>query len=91
MLGDNPDCDPVAEFTTLGWVISGKVPLADTTTEKGFFLKSSPNEFQQMCSQEALGLSDEMDAGDSSFHEHFKSQIKRLEDGTYSTRPALED
>ena len=73
VLGDNSDCDPVAELTTLGWVVSGLFPLAGTTKEKGFFLKSSLDEFQQMCCQEAVGLSDEVDAVDSSFHENFKS------------------
>ncbi|XP_078354938.1 uncharacterized protein LOC144639517 [Oculina patagonica] len=38
-----------------------------------------------MCSQEVLGLSDEPDE-QGLFHEDFKNQLQRLEDGTYSTR-----
>ncbi|XP_078361896.1 uncharacterized protein LOC144646227 [Oculina patagonica] len=85
VLGTNPDADPGAEFTMLGWTITGKSMLSGTETEKGFFLKSSQDEFKQMCSQEVLGLSDEPDE-QGLFHEDFKNQLQRLEDGTYSTR-----
>ena len=40
----------------LGWTITGKSMVPGTETEKGFFLKSSHDEFKQMCSQEVLGL-----------------------------------
>ena len=43
VLGTDPDMDPGADFTMLGWVIGGKV------TEKGFFLSNSQEEFKQMC------------------------------------------
>ena len=45
----------------LGWIITGKSMLSGTETEKGFFLKSSQDEFKQMCSQEVLGLTDNSD------------------------------
>ena len=48
VLESNPDSDPGAEFTMLGY----------TEAEKGFFLKSSHDEFTQICSQEVLGLTD---------------------------------
>jgi len=85
VLGKNPDADPGAEFTKLGWTITGKSMLSGTETEKSFFLKSSQDEFNQMCSQEVLGLSDEPDV-QGLFHEDFKNQLQRLGDGTYSTR-----
>ena len=85
VLGKNPDTDPGAEFTKLGWTITGKSMLSGTETEKSFFLKSSQDEFNQMCSQEVLGLSDEPDV-QGLFHEDFKNQLQRLGDGTYSTR-----
>ena len=85
VLGKNRDTDPGAEFTMLGWTITGKSMLSGTETEKGFFLKSSQDEFKQMCSQEVLGLTDEPDV-QGLFHEDFKNQLQRLDDGTYSTR-----
>ena len=84
-LGKNPDTDPGAEFTMLGWTITGKSMVPGTETEKGFFLKSSHDEFKQMCSQEVLGLTDEPNV-QGLFHEDFKNQLQRLDNGTYSTR-----
>ena len=69
----------------LGWIITGKSMLSGTETEKGFFLKSSQDEFKQMCSQEVLGLTDNSDE-QGLLHEDFKNQLQRLDDGTYSTR-----
>jgi len=61
VLGSNRDTDPGAECTMLGWIITGKSMLSGTGTEKGFFLKSSHDEFKQMSPQEVLGLTDESD------------------------------
>lgn len=85
VLGPNPDHDPGAEFTMLGWTLSGKSIGSDIGTERSFFLTSTQDEFQQMCSLEVLGLSDEMKS-DGEFHETFKENLKRLDDGTYQTR-----
>ena len=84
ILGKNPNTDPGAEFTMLGWTITGKSMLSGTETEKSFFLKSGQDEFKQMCSQEVLGLTDEPDV-QGLFHEDFKNQLQRLDDGTYLT------
>lgn len=46
VLGTNRDTDPGAEFTMLGWIITGKSMLSSTKTEKDFFLKSSQDEFR---------------------------------------------
>lgn len=56
----------------LRWVFTGKSMSLGTETEKGFLLKSSQDEFNQMCSQEVLGLSDEAD-DHSLFHDNFKN------------------
>ena len=85
ILGPNPDTDPGAEFTMLGWVIAGKAILSSAQVEKGFFLNSSQKEFIQMCSQEVLGLTD-VENTQGLFHKDFTNQLQRLEDGTYSTR-----
>ena len=83
ILVKNQDTDPGAEFTMLGWTVTGKSTLSGT--EKGFFLKSSQDEFKQMCSQEVVGLTDEPDM-QGLFHTEFKNQLQHLDDGTYSTR-----
>ena len=50
VLGVDPDIYPGAEYTMLGWVITGKLTPLSAETEKGFFLNSSQGEFEQMCS-----------------------------------------
>ena len=50
VFGPNPDTDPGAEFTMLGWVLAGRTPLANKEAEKGSFARTSHNEFNQMCS-----------------------------------------
>ena len=47
VLGLNPDTDPGAEFTMLGWVIAGKSTPLSAEAEKMFFMNSSQNEFAQ--------------------------------------------
>ena len=81
VLGLNPDTDPRAEFTMLGWVIVGKSTPLSAEAEKMFFMNSSQNEF----AQKVIGLKDLENVHDS-FHEDFIDQLQRLEDGTYCTR-----
>ena len=85
VLGPNPDRDPGAEFTMLGWTLSGKTVGSEVGAEKGFFMNSTKDEFEQMCSLEVLGLSDEL-GNEEDFHENFKKNIKRMDDGSYQTR-----
>ena len=47
-------------------------------------MNSTRDEFEQMCSLEVLGLSDE--GGNDRFHESFKETLKCLDDRSYSTR-----
>ena len=58
ILGRNPDRDPGAELTMLGWIIAGKTTGSGLETEKHLFLNSSQDEFERMCSLETLGISD---------------------------------
>ena len=86
VLGPNPDVDPGAEFTMLGWTLTGKTVEVDTEAEKLFMTLSPKTEFEQMCSIEVLGLADIDGRLDKEFHEHFQEKLVRLDDGTYSTR-----
>ena len=86
VLGPNPDVDPGAEYTMLGWTLSGKTVEIDADSEKLFLTLTPQNEFERMCSIEVLGLEDADSAPGEEFHEQFQGQLKRLDDGTYSTR-----
>ena len=91
VLGPDPNKDPGAEFTMLGWALSGRALHSSFEAEKTFFLKSTRDEFEQMCSLEVLGLVDTPDKREE-FHKDFTDKLQRLEDGTYSTRlPWKED
>ena len=52
ILGRNPDRDPGAELTMLGWIIAGKTTGSGLGTEKHLFLNSSQDEFERICSLE---------------------------------------
>ena len=75
VLGSNPDTDPGAEFTMLGWVIAGRSILPNTGEEKGFFLNSGQDEFVPMCSQEVFGLADVVNTQEL-FHADFVDQLQ---------------
>ena len=83
VLGQDVDNDPGAEFTMLGWTLSGVATEKNTQTEKTFFVKSSKEEFEQMCSLEVLGLKDQRE---EEFHCDFMDRLERLSDGTYMTK-----
>jgi len=92
VLGTNPDVDPGAEFTMLGWTVTGKTMEADSEVERIFMMLSPKEEFEKMCLIEVLGLADTDSRPGDTFHENFKRSLKRLGDGTYSTRlPWKED
>ena len=92
LLGPNPDADPGAEFTMLGWTLTGKMVETSTETEKILMMQSCQDEFERTCSIEILGLSDTSKNLEEDFHEIVKKNVKRLADGTYITRlPWKED
>ena len=91
-LGQNPDVDPGAEFTMLGWTLAGRMAESSLETENILLMVSSQDEFEQMCSIEVFRLSDTDKRLDEEFHENYKKNVKRLNDGTYMTRlPWKED
>ena len=48
ILGANPDKDPGAEFTMLGWTIYGQQLVEESGAEKQFFLKIGQEEFERL-------------------------------------------
>ena len=58
VFGKHPETNPFAEFTKLGWTLVGKQGVSGTIAEKQFFVRSSKDEFEQMCSLDALGIKD---------------------------------
>ena len=65
---------------------------ADSEVERIFMMLSPKEEFEKMCLIEVLGLANTDSRPGDTFHENFKRSLKRLGDGTYSTRlPWKED
>ncbi|XP_070537520.1 uncharacterized protein [Ptychodera flava] len=92
VLGTHPDKDPGAEFTMLGWTISGRQSGRESQTEKQFFLRSSQEEFEKLCSLDVLGIKDADIKESAAIHEEFKKQLTRAESGYYETKlPWKED
>ncbi|XP_070550016.1 uncharacterized protein [Ptychodera flava] len=92
VIGTHPDKDPGAEFTMLGWTISGRQSGRESQTEKQFFLRSSQEEFEKLCSLDVLGIKDIDIKESAAIHEEFKKQLTRAESGYYETKlPWKED
>ena len=73
IFGKNPDQDPGAELTMLGWTLTGRMVSSHTESEKEFFVNSGLEEFERMCS---FGITD---CGDKPklFHEEFKEKRRK--------------
>ena len=84
ILGNNPDTDPGAEFTMLGWILYGRLISEGDGVEKEFLLNSSQSEFERLCSMDVLGLED-ADTLNLSFNQDFEEQIKFKSEGFYET------
>ncbi|XP_065668049.1 uncharacterized protein LOC136088288 [Hydra vulgaris] len=84
VLGKNPDKDPGAELTMLGWTLSGRRTQFSSGIERSFLLNTGRDEFEQMCSLEVLGLSDTN--SESMFHQDFSEKLHQTEEGFYETR-----
>ena len=57
ILGVDPDKDPGAEFTMLGWTVYGSRPVTEgVTAEKQFLLTTGQEEFEKLCSLDVLGI-----------------------------------
>ena len=79
VLGSNRDTDPGAEFTLLGWMLFGRQMSHLQSVEKGFLAKTSQQEFDKLCSLEALGLVDPPQAM-VQFHENFSQGLMQTKE-----------
>ena len=85
----DPDTDPGAEFTMLGWIIAGKAMSSSTETEKSFFLYTSQEEFEQVCFQEVLGLSDVANK-QGLFHDDYRNwEMEHIQQDYHGSRITL--
>ena len=93
ILGVDPDKDPGAEFTMLGWTVYGSRPVTEgVTAEKQFLLTTGQEEFEKLCSLDVLGLKDTGTTEDKNIHEDFLQQLNKTQGGFYETRlPWKED
>ena len=75
----------------LGWMFLGKALNSSCQAEKTFLLRTTRDEFEQMCSVEALGLKGTPGKQDDC-HKDFMDKLQQLEGGTCITRlPWKED
>ena len=86
ILWANPDKDPGAEFTMVGWTVYGR-QLVEEGSEKQVFLKTGQEEFAKLCSLDVLGLTDTGATEDTRIHEDFLQQLTRTSSGHYETQP----
>ena len=84
VLGKNPDKDPGAELTMLGWTLCERRTQLSSGIEKSFLLNTGHEEFEQMCGLEVLGLSDTN--SESMFHQDFSENLHQTNEGYYETR-----
>ena len=92
ILRANPDKDPGAEFTMLGWPIYGQHPGVESGVDKQFLLKTGQEEFEKLCSLDVLGIADTGAKQDGLVHEEFLQQLTKTPDGYYKTKlPWKED
>ena len=92
ILGANPNKDPGAEFTMLGWTIYGRQLLSEFGPEKQFLLKTGQEEFEKLCSLDVLGLADTGTKRETEIHEDFIQQLNKTPAGYYETKlPWKED
>ena len=82
VFGKHPETDSFAEFTKLGWTLVGKQGVSGMFAEKQFFVPSSKDEFEQMCSLDALGIKDEKSEA-IDFRQRYNDQIVLTKGGFY--------
>ena len=77
--------DPVAELTTLGWIIMS--PGKESSYSNVLLRTAAINTYQERCSLDVLGLSDthHLSKPDDVVLEKFKSQLTQDENGCYDT------
>lgn len=74
----DPNKDPGAEFTMLGWTVYGRRPVTESVTaEKQFLLTNGQEEFEKLCSLDVLGLKDTRSTKNRNVHEDFLQQLRK--------------
>ena len=82
VFGKHPETDPLAEFTKLHWTFVGKQGVSGTFAEKQYFVQSSKDEFEQVCSLDALGIKD-VKSEATDFCQRYNDQIVLTKGGFY--------
>lgn len=89
IFGSQPETDPVAEFTKLGWTLLGGKNCTNVT-QKQFLLTTGQEEFERLCSLDVLGITGNQENTNEFSHENFKDHIRyssnNNKDGYYETR-----
>eukprot|EP00794_Sanderia_malayensis_P001891 gene1891-2146_t len=78
IFGSQPETDPVAEFTKLGWTLFGGKNCTNAT-QKQFLLTTGQEEFERLCSLDVLGITGNQEIKNEFSHENFKDQIRKTE------------
>ena len=84
ILGTDPDTDPGAEFTMLGWTMFGGKQNREQPA-KNFLLHTGQDEFEKLCSLDVLGVTDPINK-EVFIHENFKQQLEKNDTGFYETK-----
>ena len=75
--------EPIAERTLLGWTLMGS---GNQSTNAAFIAtKTSQDDYKELYSLDVLGLEEHRE-DNALIHQDFKEQLKRNQDGTYTTR-----
>ena len=75
--------EPIAERTLLGWTLMGS---GNQPTNAAFIAtKTSQDDYKELYSLDVLGLEEHRE-DNALIHQDFKEQLKRNQDGTYTTR-----
>ena len=83
----DPNKDPGAEFTMLGWTVYGGQPVTESVTaEKQFLLTTDQEEFEKLRLLDVLGIKDTRATKNKNIHEDFLQQLNKTQGGFYETR-----
>ena len=75
--------EPIAEKTSLGWVIMS--PGREGTHSALMYVRSSHDDYMQLCSLDVLGVEDRPEGDQQNVYEDFKEQLVQRDDGRYET------
>ena len=75
--------EPIAEKTLLGWTLMGN---GNQSTNVAFLANTSKDDYKKLYSLDVLGLEENREGDNALIHQDFKEQLKRNDDGIYSTR-----